>query len=210
MLDAWVETGEKFDCIYTGYMASPAQAELIARFMDAQPQALKLVDPVMGDNGALYSGISAEMARAMQALCCRATLITPNMTEYACLTGEKYSMHERTPAEIERMLDRLEAESAVITSVPCEGALVNACRDRTGKKSILAFRRMTRHYPGTGDLFSSVVCGSLMQGDALEVAVRRAADYVSRTIELSMDINIDGNYGVQLEKTLPLLMRDNL
>lgn len=208
MLDAWVETGEKFDCIYTGYLGSPAQAELIARFMDAQTQALKLVDPVMGDDGALYSGITSEMARAMQAICRRATLITPNMTEYACLTGEKYSMHERTPAEIERMLDRLDAESAVITSVPCDGGLVNACRDRTGKKSILAFRRMSRHYPGTGDLFASVVCGSLMQGDGLERAVLRAAGYVSRTIEVSMDIDIDGNYGVQLEKTLPLLMRD--
>lgn len=208
MLDAWLETGESFDCIYTGYLGSPAQAEIIARFMDAQPQALKLVDPVMGDDGALYSGITSEMARAMQAICRRATLITPNMTEYACLTGEKYSMHERSPAEIERMLDRLDSESAVITSVPCDGGLVNACRDRTGKKSIMAFRRMSRHYPGTGDLFASVVCGSLMQGDALERAVLRAADYVSRTIELSMDIDLDGNYGVQLEKTLPLLMRD--
>lgn len=208
MLDAWVETGESFDCIYTGYLGSPAQAEIISRFMDAQPQALKLVDPVMGDDGALYSGITTEMARAMQAICSRATLITPNMTEYACLTGEKFSMHERSPAEIESMLDRLDAESAVITSVPCDGGLVNACRDRTGKKSIMAFRRMSRHYPGTGDLFASVVCGSLMQGDALERAVLRAADYVSRTIELSMDIDIDVNYGVQLEKALPLLMRD--
>lgn len=208
MLDAWTENGERFDCIYTGYLGSPAQAEIIARFMDAQPQALKLVDPVMGDDGVLYSGISDEMTRAMRSLCRRAALITPNMTEYACLSGEKYSMHERTPAEIERMLDRLEVESAVITSVPCDGGLVNACRDKNGKKSLLAFRRMSRHYPGTGDLLASVVCGSLMQGDELERAVIRAADYVSRTIELSMDIELDGNYGVQLEKTLPLLMRN--
>lgn len=206
MLKAWTRTGEKFDCIYTGYLGSPAQAQLIAEFMDSQSGAMKIVDPVMGDDGVLYSGITDGMARAMLDMCRRATLITPNLTEYAALTGEKYSLEERTAAEVERMLGRLEAQSAVITSVPCEGRLVNACRDAGGRVSIIPFRTLSRHYPGTGDLFTSVVCGAMVQGAQLEDAVRRAADYVSNTIEVSMDIDIDGNYGVQLEATLPMLM----
>ena len=207
MLAAWVSTDEKFDCVYTGYLGSPAQAEMIARFMDAQPQAIKLVDPVMGDDGVLYSGITHEMAHAMKELCRRATVITPNLTEYAALTGEEYSLAERSEDEIKRMLDKLDAASAVITSAPTANGLVNACRDEKGRVSILPFRTMSRHYPGTGDLFASVLCGALVEGDDMETAVGRAAEFVSHAISISMDIDIDSNYGVQLEAALPALLR---
>ncbi len=207
MLEAWVSTEEKFDCVYTGYLGSPAQAELIARFMDSQSDALKLVDPVMGDDGVLYSGITHEMAEAMKALCRRATVITPNLTEYAALTGEKYSAEPRTDTEIRRMLDKLDAKSVVITSVPSDAGLVNACRDEKGNIAILPFRSMRRHYPGTGDIFASVLCGALVEGDDMETAVQRAAEFVSYAISISMDIDIDSNYGVQLEAALPMLLK---
>ena len=207
ILDSWAQAHESFDCIYTGYLGSPAQAGLIARFMDSQEDALKLVDPVMGDDGALYSGITHEMAEAMKDLCRRATVITPNMTEYAALTGEEYSLRPRTADEVRRMLDKLEAKSVVITSVPTEKGLVNACRDGSGRVSLIPFNTMKRHYPGTGDLFASVLCGALVEGDDLETAVDRAAAFVSHAIEISMDIDIDSNYGVQLEAALPMLLR---
>lgn len=207
LLRAWVSTDERFDCVYTGYLGSPEQAEIIAEFMDAQTQAIKLVDPVMGDEGALYSGITTEMAGAMKALCRRATVITPNLTEYAALTGEEYSLKARTTDDIHRMLDKLDAKSVVITSVPMSGGLVNACRDEKGRVSVLPFRTMSRHYPGTGDLFASVLCGALVEGNDMETAVGRAADFVSYAISISMDIDIDSNYGVQLEAALPALLK---
>lgn len=210
MLDAWDEMGLKFDAVYTGYLGSPRQAEIISGFMDGQMGPLKLVDPVMGDDGRLYSGMDGEMVKAMRNLCRKAQVMTPNMTEYAYLSGEEYSMRDRTEDEIRRMLDKCEAENAIITSVPYKGALVNACRDGSGNVSILPFRAMKRHYPGTGDIFASVLCGALVGGDDLAGAVSRAAEYVSRTIEISMDIDIDGNFGVQLERTLPMLIRGEI
>lgn len=210
MLDAWDEMGLKFDAVYTGYLGSPRQAEIISGFMDGQMGALKLVDPVMGDDGRLYSGMDGEMVQAMRNLCRKAQVMTPNMTEYAYLAGEEYSLRDRTEDEIRRMLDKCEAENAIITSVPYNGALVNACRDGSGNVSILPFRAMKRHYPGTGDIFASVLCGALVGGDDLAGAVSRAAEYVSRTIEISMDIDIDGNFGVQLERTLPMLIRGEI
>jgi pyridoxine kinase len=69
MLDAWTNMGMLFDCIYTGYLGSPRQAELILGFMNKQSQALKVVDPVMGDEGKLYSGVDSSMVEAMRALC---------------------------------------------------------------------------------------------------------------------------------------------
>lgn len=210
MLDAWSGMGLKFDAIYTGYLGSPHQAELIENFMDTQPQALKLVDPVMGDDGRLYSGIDGEMVRAMRRLCRRAQVMTPNMTEYAHLAGEEFSLRMRDEDDIRRMLDKCEAESAIITSVPYEGGLANACRDRRGNVRIIPFRALKRHYPGTGDIFASVLCGAMVNGDDVDTAVRRAAEFVARSIEESMNIDIDGNFGVQLERMLPLLMQGDI
>ena len=209
-LDAWAAGGDRFDCIYTGYLGSPAQAALIGRFFDAQPDAVKVVDPVMGDEGALYSGITDEMAEAMLELCRKATVITPNLTEYAALTGEAYSEAPRTEDEIRRMLEKLPAKVAVITSVPTENGPVNACRDENGCVSLIPYRTLSRHYPGTGDIFASVLCGALMDGDDISGAMARAADFVSHAIEISMDIDMDANYGVQLEAALPKLFEDRI
>ena len=59
-LSAWNQMGLKFDCVYTGYLGSPRQAAVIGAFLEEQNQAVKLVDPVMGDDGRLYSGLTPE------------------------------------------------------------------------------------------------------------------------------------------------------
>ena len=80
--------GVRFDCIYSGYLSEPGQALLVEQAMEYWPEALKVVDPVMGDHGRLYSGLPGEMVPAMYALCSRADLILPNATEAALLLGD--------------------------------------------------------------------------------------------------------------------------
>ena len=86
-LEKWCEMGLKFDCIYTGYMASVRQEEIARRFMDAQPQAIKVVDPVLGDDGVMYRALPKDMPEAMKKLCRSADVITPNWTEAMLQTG---------------------------------------------------------------------------------------------------------------------------
>ena len=205
-LKAWAEGGDRFDSIYTGYLGSPAQAQLIEEFFDAQPEAMKVVDPVMGDDGKLYSGITGEMAEAMLRLCRKATVITPNLTEYAALTGEEYSDAPRSEDEIRRMLFKLPGKSAVITSVPTENGPVNACRAADGSVQLIPYEAVERSYPGTGDIFASVLCGALTAGAEMGEAVKQAADFVAHAIRISLDVNMNPNYGVQLEAALPALM----
>lgn len=205
-LSAWNQMGLKFDCVYTGYLGSPRQAAVIGAFLEEQKQAVKLVDPVMGDDGRLYSGLTPEMIRAMSRLAGKATLITPNMTEYAALAGEEYSLRPRSAAEIEAMLGRLECPMAVITSVPFEGGLCNACRDEAGRVQILPFTPVARHYPGTGDIFASVLAAALTRGQSLAQGVALAADFVKYAISISAEVALDENYGVQLEAALPMLL----
>lgn len=204
-LAAWTRMGMRFDCVYTGYLGSPKQAELILDFLRDQNQALKIVDPVMGDEGKLYSGVDASMADAMRALCRAADVVTPNITEFSCLAGEDFSMHARTRAQIDKMLTKLPARAAVLTSVPFEGGLANAYRTFDGETGIVPFEAIDGHYPGTGDLFASVLTGALVTGASLGDAVARAATFVSQAMTLSHGAG-DPNHGVHLEAALPLLM----
>lgn len=78
----------KFDCVYSGYLADAAQAKLVEQAFELWPRAFKVVDPVLGDGGRLYSGLGADMVPAMYSLCSKADLIVPNVTEAALLLGD--------------------------------------------------------------------------------------------------------------------------
>ena len=205
----WRTLGLRFDAVYAGYLGSPRQVEIVSDFLKEQEAAIKVLDPVMGDDGRLYSGMAEEMPEKWRALCAHADVVTPNMTEYALLTGEAYSLAPRTRAQAEGMLKKLldmGAKSAVITSLPLEGGLANAyMRREDGQMGVCAFERLDAHYPGTGDLFASVLTGALLRGEALEGAVRRATAFTRLCVEHSMAFDTPVNYGVDLEPLLPRL-----
>ena len=205
----WRALGLHFDAVYAGYLASPRQVEIVSSFLKEQRRALKVLDPVMGDDGRLYSGMASEMPAKWRALCAHADVVTPNMTEYALLTGEAYSLAPRTRAQAEGMLRTLldmGANSAVITSLPLEGGLANVYMRRGDRQmGLCAFERLDAHYPGTGDLFASVLTGALLRGEGLDGATRRATDFTRRCVERSLGISRPVNYGVDLEPLLPLL-----
>lgn len=205
----WQRMGLAFDAVYTGYLASPAQVEIVREFICGQAGALKIIDPVMGDDGAMYRGMDAEMPARMRELCAQADLITPNMTEYALLTGQEHCAAERSETEAREMLDRLleatRARAAMITSVPLKHGLANAYLTREGAFGLLRFERLPAHYPGTGDLFASVLTGALLAGEDLAQAMRRATEYVKDTVAATMACGTEVNFGVQLEGTLAKL-----
>lgn len=205
----WQALGLRFDAVYAGYLAGPEQAAIVEGFLDGQRDALRVLDPVMGDDGRLYTGMPEDMPAKWRGLCARADVVTPNMTEYALLTGEAYSLAPRTVAQAEKMLDALlemGAQSAVITSLPLEGGLANAYMRRGDRAAgICAFERLEAHYPGTGDLFASVLTGALLQGKTLEAAVAQATAFTRRAVARTMRLPTEVNYGVDLEPLLPLL-----
>ena len=205
----WERMGLRFDAVYAGYLADEEQTRIVNGFLDAQPSALKVLDPVMGDEGALYAGMRATMPELWRGLCARADVVTPNMTEYALLTGEPYSLQPRSQAEVAAMLGALldmGADSAVITSLPVEGGLANAyMRRRDARPGLCRFSRLDAHYPGTGDLFASVLTGALLRGDSLMRAVERATAFTRRAVERTMRLATPVNHGVDLEPLLPEL-----
>lgn len=220
-LEKWCEMGLKFDCIYTGYMASIRQEEIARRFMDKQPEAIKVVDPVLGDDGVMYRALPKDMPEAMKKLCRGADVITPNWTEAVLLTGgegvsagqhalpgTKISCESVTKQQVETMLDRLmqlEPKKVLLTGVVMDGIHVNAWTEGSGAMQTLAYEPVHASFPGTGDLFASVLAGALTKGMGFANAVRLATDYVRETMIHTVNCKTEPVYGVQLEQTLDKL-----
>lgn len=199
----YASLGLSFDCVYSGYLGGTAQVKLAERAFSLWPSAFKVVDPVLGDNGAPYSGTSAELTDAVRSLCSRADLILPNLTEANLLLKRPSAETPADEAEAQRLADDLTslAPSAVITGLPL-GKYI-ACAGSGREKFIVKRLHIERSYPGTGDLFAAVLIGSLAQGNALSAAADNAAEFVASAVQQT-PAESDARFGVCFE---PLLGR---
>lgn len=206
----WRAMHLRFDAVYTGYLASAEQVGLVGALLDGMDErpALTLIDPVMGDNGALYAGFSDAFPQTMRALCGRADVLTPNVTEACLLTGTAYSPVQDA-AQTRRLLERLlelGCRAAVLTGLRVDGDMAVAALQRDGTGTLVRTSYIPEVFHGTGDLFASTCAGALVQGAPLEHAVRLAADYVALTLRRTVQAPDRRWYGVNFQETLPELM----
>ena len=214
-LEHYRRLGLRFDCIYSGYLADASQAKLVEQAMDLWPDALTVVDPVMGDHGRMYRGLAPEMVPAMYTLCSRASLILPNTTEAALLLDEAPGTAPLSLGQARSMLARLSALGpgvVVITGAALTtGEYANLCYDRERGgywKSVSEY--LPVRYPGTGDLFAAVLTAGLMQGDSPAMAMDRATRYVEITVKTTFGYGADPREGSMLERTLGWLTQKEL
>ena len=208
--------GIGFRAIYTGFLGSAEQirtvSEIIERFGNKPDESGKcpliLVDPVMGDDGELYSTYTPELMRGMRDLCRHAQLLTPNLTEACFLTDTPYRdtfnmRPDDALAFAESLLQGLKNVTdgrIVITGISLsDGRLANIGLDGDGKVFTVITPHETQHYPGTGDLFASVLLGRLLSGLPLPEAVAKAAEFVGRVMHDSASIDTPARDGVALE-----------
>ena len=208
----WQTLGFQFDCITTGFLASAAQVDLLRAFIDSQRKADGLVvpDPIMGDGGKLYNGSSPQTVDNMRRLVRVADVIVPNLTEAEFLTGLHEGEETLTGAEARRVLDGLRelgSPSAVLTSGRERETgrhVVWGFDGRAGEYFTVPYRFIKAHFPGTGDIFTSLLTGQLMGGRSLPQAVQRAVDLLERLIFLEQDV-AQRNNGIRIEKYLSVL-----
>ena len=74
----------------------------------------------------------------------------------------------------------------------------------SGEYFSIPYRLIQVHFPGTGDIFSAVLAGSLLNGQPFRAAVKRAMDVVEQLIFLEQD-EIEKNKGIRIERFLDLL-----
>ena len=210
IIAAWKELHLEFDAFYTGYLGSPEQIDIVKDFIAdfKQEDNLVVVDPVLGDDGKLYTGFDRQIVVKMRELIEVADVITPNLTELSFLLERPYQ-NEYQDDELKKIMLDLSAQGpqiVVITSVPVLGD--------PNRTSVYAYNRsgghfwkttcpyLPAHYPGMGDTFASVITGALMQGDSLPLALDRATQFCYQGIRATFGHDYEKREGVLLEKVL--------
>lgn len=207
-LNHYKSLGISFDAVYSGFLASQEQISHCKKFFEVYSNSLKVVDPVMGDHGKPYQTYTKEMCAGMKELVSRADVITPNLTEAAILLDENYPA-EMSISRVKSWLARLceHVEIAVITGVPfTDGHFSNVGYNRQNSSYwCVDWDYVPVAYPGTGDIFASVLTGSLLKGDSLPIAINRATKFSEITIKTTFSYGTEPRNGVLFENVLSWL-----
>lgn len=209
--ECWAAQGIGFDGVYSGYLASNEQIDLVGRYMQTQRGALRLVDPAMADFGTLYGGFDDAFAAHMAELCAQADVIVPNVTEACIMTGTTYrgdgdSQFYRDLAR--RLADRGTPYVVLTGYAEGEHAIGAICYDR--ERDVFETHlneRLPASYLGTGDIYASTMFGALIHGDTIAQAMTVAVDYVHECVRLTAADPEHRDYGVNFEQAIPYLVR---
>jgi len=207
--DTLSELNIDFDAIYTGYLGSFLQLQLVSNFIDRfGKSATVVIDPVMADNGKLYTGFTEEFAASMAKLCAKADLIIPNMTEAAFMLGIPYNPNydEDYVKDVLKKLCTLGCRCAALTGISFSEEEIGVyCYDSVTDKYFSYFNeKLPVAFHGTGDVYASAALGALMRGFTTEEALALAVDFTLESMKKTMADKNHRTYGVNFEEALPM------
>ena len=186
--------GEKFDCIFTGYLGSKEQIRIVSDFIDNHSESIIITDPVMGDNGKLYSGFDEDYPKYISELCKKSDIILPNLTEACLLTDTEFS------EDISIVIEKLKkiTKKFAITGVRQNNwvAVYSHSRKVAEKKFI------NRQFHGAGDVFSSTLAGFYTLGNSLNDSIDKAVKFTQECIDHTIVDKDSQWYGLRFEECL--------
>ncbi len=209
----WKQEKLDFDAIYTGYLGSFEQIDIVANMFDdfKSDNNVIVVDPVMADNGKLYPAFDEAFAKKMATLCAKADIIVPNITEASFMTGMEYKEQydEKYIKDMLIALSKLGAKISVLTGVSFKEGMTGVMGYDKEKDEFFYYsnRRLDASYHGTGDVFASTLVGAMMNGLDWKEALKIAADYTAECIRVTMEAPDGCWYGVNFETTIPYLLK---
>lgn len=224
-IKVWDELGFDPDCICTGFVLSEEQVELIGDYIRSRKPRideiqnvnngrLVMVDPIMADGGKLYNGIGMERVAAMRKLVSYSDVMVPNMTEAGFLTGICPGRERASASELRELVDglhKLSGKSVVITSAQdseTDEHLVCGYDHKSGQYFRVPFIFFPVRVAGSGDIFSTVMTGKLLNGESLEEAVREAVRVLTVLIRENQS-HLDEYKGILVERYWKLLDENN-
>ena len=224
-IKVWDELGFDPDCICTGFVLSEEQVELIGDYIRSRKPRmdeiqnvnngrLVMVDPIMADGGKLYNGIGMERVAAMRKLVSYSDVMVPNMTEAGFLTGICPGRERASAAELRELVDglhKLSGKSVVITSAQdseTDEHLVCGYDHKSGQYFRVPFTFLPVRVAGSGDIFSTVMTGKLLNGESLEAAVQEAVRVLTALIRENQS-HLDEYKGILVERYWELLDENN-
>lgn len=209
VVEHWNDMGFEFDAVYTGFLGSKEQVDVVRRVigMIRNPDTKVYVDPVMGDHGELYSTFGEDFPAEMKKLCGDADIIIPNFTEATKMLGEPFKKGPYTKEYVDGLVRRvgeLGAEKVVLTGVYFDDKELGAATydKKTDEVRYIMKERVTGFYHGSGDIFGSGLVSSLVHGWDLPEAVDIAEDLTIASIRNSLEGGYDTDHGLCFEEGL--------
>jgi len=210
----WKKLGIQFDAIYSGFLGSAEQINIVKAFIKEfkNEDCVVLVDPAMADGGAMYSTFDFDFARRMTELCAVADIIIPNFTEAAFMLKEEYCPSPYTKEYVEDLLKKLAElgpSKIVLTGVAFDENEVGAASydSSTGEVSYALSPRIEGYYHGTGDVCASALLGAYMNGHSLADSTRIAVNFTHGSILRTKHAGTDVRLGVNFEHGIPDLLK---
>lgn len=204
--EEWKKLDLKFDGIATGFLGSEHQLEIVQNFLARfkTEKTVVLVDPVMGDYGKLYPTYSHSLAEGMRALVRFADILTPNLTEACVLAGVPYreDMTELELYDLCTSLASLGPKRIVVSGLERGDSLGNFIYEAGQSPAFLLEKRTGPNRSGTGDVFASIIAGSVINGVPFQESVRRASAFVAKSIRRSVEMDIPTTDGICFEEFL--------
>ncbi|MBR5520984.1 MAG: pyridoxamine kinase [Oscillospiraceae bacterium] len=208
-LEHYKKLNLEFDCVYSGFLSSVKQLELVKNTYALAKTGIKLCDPVMADHGKLYSSITDELVKGFKDLCMASDLITPNPTEALLLLDREYTQQVFTreeAAEIAIALGERYADVIITGTKFTDGSV--ACVGYTQKEKEVFFIELNYlpvSYPGTGDLFGACMAGFMTNGSSLKESCEKAARFIENVVAETYSTGEETRYGVHIEPMLKYL-----
>lgn len=210
----WKKMGAEFDGILTGYSASEKQVEIISNFIEefADDNTIIFVDPVMADDGTLYDTYDERLCGKMKQLTKKANIISPNLTELCILCGADYEKisKENNIDEISKLAYSLlsdKLKTVIVTGIKKQDEILNIIVDKNGADFIKS-QLLGGSFSGTGDIFSSIVCGAVVNGKSVKDAVKLASDFIEKSIKNTPSDKAYEPDGVNFFSALEMLINE--
>lgn len=208
----WKQEKFNFDGIYTGYLGSIEQIDILKEFFKQfkTPNNFIFIDPVMADNGKLYAGFDANFVKEMKKLCKMADIIVPNLTEASYMLEKEYKENysEQEIKDILIELSNLGPKYVVLTGVSFKDNKLGVMSYNKETNEFFTYfkEKIPAKYHGTGDIFASTLVGAITNNNTLEEGLKIAVDYVWETINDTYKTNKKDAYGVNFETKIPYLI----
>lgn len=203
-IDEWKKLNLKFNAVLTGFLASTQQIEIVKYFFNSLENTIKIVDPVMGDNGNLYPTYSNDLAQKMKELICFADILTPNLTEACILTDTKYNKNISND-ELTLICDKLSSinpKKIVISGIERDEHIENFIYEQGKNYQIIKENKIYGCRSGTGDVFSSIIAADIVNSIDFDLSVRHASAFIAKCLKTTNELNIPSTDGICFENHL--------
>lgn len=192
-----VENGiaSSYRVLLTGYHPTVEHLYITSSIFESlrslNPEAIWVLDPVMGDNDKLY--VQNELVNGYKSLISRANVVIPNGYEFYLLSGERIENFDNLKPILKKAHEQFEIEYIVISSASIDGnselvSIVSSNINASHSVSFCSYPSKKGYFSGTGDTFSALLTGHIIANNALKshdsmvIAVQRSINGIQKLL----------------------------